>query len=47
MVSYVEQIIPKDFKNGIYGFPSWLLAFMGDRGEQAGKFACCILGQGT
>ena len=39
--------MPKDFKNGIYSFPPWCSAFMGGCGEQAGKFACCVLGQGT
>ena len=34
-------------KNGIHSFPDWRSAFMGDCGEQAGKFACCVLGQGT
>ena len=34
-------------KNGIYSFPTWRSAFMGGCGEQAGKFACCVLGQGT
>ena len=37
----------KTLKNGIYSFPAWHLAFMGGYGEQAGKFACCVLGQGT
>ena len=35
------------FKNGIYSFPTWRSAFMGGCGEQAGKFAYCVLGQGT
>ena len=34
-------------KNGIYSFPAWRLAFMEGCGKQAGKFACCVLGQGT
>ena len=34
-------------KNGIYSFPAWRSAFMGGCGEQAGKFAYCVLGQGT
>ena len=34
-------------KNGIYSFPAWRSAFMGGCGEQAGKLACCVLGQGT
>ena len=37
----------KTLKDGIYSFPAWRLAFMGGCGEQAGKFACCVLGQGT
>ena len=37
----------KTFKNGIYSFPAWRSAFTGDCGEQVGKFACCVLGQGT
>ena len=37
----------KTFKNGIYSFPAWRSAFMGGCGEQAGKVACCVLGQGT
>ena len=41
------RVIPKDFKNGIYSFPAWRAAFMGGCREQAVKFACCVLGQGT
>ena len=37
----------KTLKNGIYSFPAWRSAFGGGCGEQAGKFACCVLGQGT
>ena len=37
----------KTLKNGIYSFPAWRSAFMGGCGEQAGKFACCVVGQGT
>ena len=37
----------KTLKNGIYSFPAWRSAFMGGCGEQAGKFASCVLGQGT
>ena len=36
----------KTSKNGIYSFPAWRSAFMGGCGEQAGKLACCVLGQG-
>ena len=34
-------------KNGIHSFPAWRSAFRGGFGEEAGKFACCVLGQGT
>ena len=37
----------KTLKNGIYSFPAWRSACMGGCGEQAGKFACCVLGQDT
>ena len=37
----------KTLKNGIRSFPAWRSAFMGGCAEQAGKFACCVLGQGT
>ena len=37
----------KTLKNGIHSFPAWRSGLMGGYGEQAGKFACCILGQGT
>ena len=37
----------KTLKNGIRSFPAWRLAFMAGCGEQAGEFACCVLGQGT
>ena len=37
----------KTLKNGIHSFPAWRSAFRGDCGEQAGKFASCVLGQGT
>ena len=37
----------KTLKNGIHSFPAWRSAFRGGCGEQAGKFACCVLGQGT
>ena len=37
----------KTFKNGICSFPVWRSAFKGGWGEQAGKFACFVLGQGT
>ena len=37
----------KTLKNGIHSFPAWYLAFRRCCGEQGGKFACCVLGQGT
>ena len=37
----------KTLRNGIHSFPAWRPAFNGGCGEQAGKFACCVLGQGT
>ena len=37
----------KTLKNGIRSFPAWRSAFRGGCGEQAGKCACCVLGQGT
>ena len=45
-IPFVESY-QKTFKNGIYSFPAWRSAFMGGCGEQAGKFACCVLRQGT
>ena len=37
----------KTLKNGIDSFPAWRSAFRGGCGEQAGKFAYCVVGQGT
>ena len=37
----------KTLKNGIHSFPAWRSAFSGGCREQAGKFACCVLGQDT
>ena len=37
----------KTLKNGIQSFSAWRLASRGDCGEQAGKFACCVVGQRT
>ena len=37
----------KTLRNGIRNFPAWRSAFREGCGEQAGKFACCVLGQGT
>ena len=34
-------------KNVIHSFPACRSAFMGCCGEQAGNFACCVLGQST
>ena len=45
-IPFVESY-HKTLKNGIYNFPAWRSAFMGGCGEQAGKFACFVLGQGT
>ena len=41
------QSYQKTLKNGIHSFPAWCSAFSGGCGEQAGKFACCVLGQDT
>ena len=45
-ISLVESY-QKTLKNGVHSFPAWRLAFRGGCGEQAGKFACSVLGQGT
>ena len=37
----------KTLTNGIRSFPAWRSAFRGGCGEQVGKFACCVLGQGS
>ena len=37
----------KTLKNGIHSFPARRSAFSGSFEEQAGKFACCVLGQDT
>ena len=37
----------KILKNVVYSFPAWRSEFMGGCGEQADKFTCCVLGQGT
>ena len=34
----------KTLKNGIHSFHVWHSAFNRGCGEQAGKFACCVLG---
>ena len=49
--SYQKTFIPlvesyqKTLKNDIHSFPALRSAFSGGCGEQAGKFACCILGK--
>ena len=45
-ISLVESY-QQTLKNGIYSFPPWHSAFMGCCGEQASKFVCCVVGQGT
>ena len=45
-ISQVESY-QKTTKNSIHSFPAWRSAQKVPRGEQAGKFACCVLGQGT
>ena len=45
-ISLVESY-QKTLKNGIHSFPAWRSAFRGGCGEQAGKFPCCVFGQGT
>ena len=42
-IPFVESY-RKTLKNDLYSFPAWRSAFMGGCGEQAGKFACCVLG---
>ena len=37
----------KTLKNGIHSFSARRSVFRRGCGEQAGKFACCVLGQGT
>ena len=37
----------KTLKNGIHSFPARRSASGRGCGEQAGRFACCVLGQGT
>ena len=40
--SYQKTLI-----NDIHTFPAWRWVFSGSCEEQTGKFACCVLGQGT
>ena len=44
---FLFESYQKNLKNGIYSFPAWCSVFKGCCGEQAGKFAFCVLGQGT
>ena len=37
----------KALKNSTHSFPACRLAFRRGCGEQASKFVCCVLGQGT
>ena len=46
-IPLVELFLKKTLKNGIRSFPAWRSAFRRGCGEQAGKFACYVLGQGT
>ena len=43
----VVESYRKTLKSGIYNFLARRSEFMVSCGEQAGKFACCVLGQGT
>ena len=45
LISLVKSY-QKTLKNSVLSFPAWCWAFKRG-GEQAGKFACCVLGQGT
>ena len=45
-ISLVESY-QKTLKNGIRSFRAWRSEFRKGCREQAGKFACCVLGQGT
>ena len=44
---FLVESYQKTLKNGIHSFSAWRSAFMGGCGEQAGKLACCVLGQDT
>ena len=37
----------KTLKTGIHSVPAWRSSFSEGCGGQAGKFACCVLGQDT
>ena len=41
------RVIPKEFETWHPQLPCLALSIRGVCGEQAGKFACCVLGQGT
>jgi len=44
---FPRRVRPKDRKVDVHSFPAWRTALKGlCCGEQAGKFACCDLGQG-
>ena len=45
-ISLIESY-QKTFKKGIHSLPASRSAFRGSCGEQADKFACCVVGQGT
>ena len=41
----VVESYQKTLKNGIHSFPAWRSTFRSGCGEQAGKFACYVLGK--
>ena len=43
----IVESYQKTLKNGIHSFLAWRSVFKGWCGEQAKKFASCVLGQGT
>ena len=45
-IPFVESY-QKTLKNAIHSFPARRSAFSGGCEKQAGKFACCVLGQDT
>ena len=46
LIPFVESC-RKTLKNDFHSSPAWRSAFWGVCGEHAGKFARCVLGQGT
>ena len=47
-VHSLSRVIPKHFKNWYSQLPCLALSIKREQcGEQAGKLACCVLGQGT